>query len=132
MRRETLIAGKRLRVRGPTSSRDAYDVDGIIVEVHKDRRVLVQEKMYDTPTPVNLDGGWPVVKVTKPRKELTFMEQRGMWEKRFGVTHAHCPEECEHPQPFFTDDGRFVCGVCAIMHKKLSPIVPCTPATCKE
>ncbi len=132
MQKERYAVGKRFRARGPSTSGTMYDVDGIIVERRGGQRVLVQEKKYDTPTPVNLDGGWPVVKVTKLRKELTFMEQRALWEKRFGVTHAHCPEECEHPQPFFTDDGQFVCGVCAIMHKKLSPMVPCTPDTCKE
>lgn len=52
------------------------------------------------------------------------------WCKANGVTHGHCPEGCEHPQPFGLDDGRLVCGRCAHKYGELVEILPCTPELC--
>jgi hypothetical protein len=52
------------------------------------------------------------------------------WYERHGCSHAHCPNECEHPQPFMLDDGRVVCGRCAILDQELVDMLPCTPETC--
>jgi hypothetical protein len=46
------------------------------------------------------------------------------------VTHAHCPEGCEHPQPFVDVAGLLWCGRCWFMYGCLSLMVGCTPETC--
>lgn len=51
------------------------------------------------------------------------------WYAEQGVTHAHCPCGCEHPQPFILN-GKLVCGVCAIQDGKICEMVPCTPDVC--
>jgi len=53
------------------------------------------------------------------------------WCKERDCDHAHCPYECEHPQPFVLDDGRLVCGRCAFMDKELVEMLPCVPEVCK-
>lgn len=53
------------------------------------------------------------------------------WCAQRGVTHAHCPYECEHPQPFVLD-GVLVCGRCAFVDDTITPMVPCTPETCGD
>lgn len=45
--------------------------------------------------------------------------------------HAHCPYDCEHPQPF-EDFGVAVCGACWFINKELTPMVLCTPETCED
>jgi hypothetical protein len=45
--------------------------------------------------------------------------------------HAHCPYDCEHPQPIRNVlDGKLYCGRCWIVDNVKSEMVPCTPATC--
>jgi hypothetical protein len=51
------------------------------------------------------------------------------WCRERGVTHAHCPDGCEKPQPFVRD-GVLVCGRCAFKYGELVPMVPCTPDVC--
>jgi len=53
------------------------------------------------------------------------------WCLQHDCDHAHCPYDCEHPQPFVLDDGRLVCGRCAIIDHEIVEMVPCTPATCE-
>ena len=52
-----------------------------------------------------------------------------VWCRERNVTHAHCPHECEHPQPFMLD-GKLVCGRCAIVCGEIVEMVPCTPEDC--
>lgn len=37
------------------------------------------------------------------------------WCKLHNCDHAHCPCKCDHPQPFVLDDGRLICGQCALI-----------------
>lgn len=53
------------------------------------------------------------------------------WCDNEGVSHAHCPLECEHPQPF-TSDGKLYCGKCWFDSWTLTEMVPCTPEVCNE
>ena len=53
------------------------------------------------------------------------------WYARHGCDHAHCPHECEHPQPFM-DGERLVCGRCANVEHIETEMVPCTPEICIE
>lgn len=51
--------------------------------------------------------------------------------------HAHCPLDCEHPQPFQAlDDSekrmRWWCGRCAAKFGLLTEMVPCAPPYCAE
>lgn len=57
---------------------------------------------------------------------MTYLE----WCKQHDCTHAHCPYGCDHPQPFCLDDGRLVCGRCAIIDNELVEMIPCTPDNC--
>ena len=52
------------------------------------------------------------------------------WYQKHGCDHAHCPFDCEHPQPFLLADGRLVCGRCAILDHVISEMIPCTPDIC--
>lgn len=52
------------------------------------------------------------------------------WCKAHNCDHAHCPHDCDHPQPFVLADGRLVCGRCAIIDHELVEMVPCTPEHC--
>lgn len=49
-----------------------------------------------------------------------------------GVTHFHCPDGCEHPQPFMDDEGDYLCGRCFFVYGRMTPMVPCTPDICDE
>lgn len=51
------------------------------------------------------------------------------WYLAHGCDHAHCPCDCEHPQPWVTGD-RLVCGCCAV-DGELCDMVPCTPEVCE-
>jgi hypothetical protein len=53
------------------------------------------------------------------------------WCERHGVTHGHCPLDCEHPQPLLYRD-KLVCGRCLILCRTVSEIVPCGPENCDE
>lgn len=60
---EESVLGKQLVARGPNRLRpgDAPDVEGTIVEERRGGRLLmVKEDAYDTPTAVNIHGGWIV------------------------------------------------------------------------
>lgn len=59
-------------------------------------------------------------------QRLTYRE----WCQQHNCTHAHCPNECEHPQPFSIGD-KLYCGRCAIRDKTgLIEMIPCTPEVC--
>ena len=45
--------------------------------------------------------------------------------------HAHCPFECEHPQPFMYDEHRLVCGRCFFEEGKITEMVACKPEACE-
>jgi hypothetical protein len=45
--------------------------------------------------------------------------------------HYHCPQGCEHPQPFIVGE-LLVCGRCYFKHDDLTPMDPCSPETCGE
>jgi hypothetical protein len=61
--------------------------------------------------------------------ELRAAEDR--WYAERNCWHAHCPEDCEHPQPFLTSDGRLLCGRCWVMEQRVSEMIPCTPDACE-
>jgi hypothetical protein len=45
--------------------------------------------------------------------------------------HDHCPDGCEHPQPFADPDtGRRYCGRCWCVFGELVEVVPCTDDVC--
>jgi hypothetical protein len=46
--------------------------------------------------------------------------------------HYHCPNECEHPQPFRHTDGRVLCGICFFWRRTETEVFLCTPETCPE
>ena len=49
------------------------------------------------------------------------------------IEHGHCPNDCEHPQPFTLEDGKEYCGACYFHYNgQLSEMLPCTPDTCHE
>ena len=56
---------------------------------------------------------------------------RRVWYAAVGVTHAHCPDDCEHPQPFLLN-GTMYCGRCWFVYKQLNPMIPCRPSACAE
>jgi len=48
------------------------------------------------------------------------------------VNHFHCPNECEHPQPFELEGKRY-CGRCYFVDGNgLVEVIFCTPVTCPE
>lgn len=53
------------------------------------------------------------------------------WYTRNNCDHAHCPYECEHPQPFVHPDGRLLCGRCWFVENEETVMIPCTPGTCE-
>lgn len=53
------------------------------------------------------------------------------WCARMGASHAHCPYDCEHPQPFQTADGVLYCGRCLAKEGVLTEMIPCFPETCE-
>ena len=43
--------------------------------------------------------------------------------------HLHCPEGCEHPQPF--EAGQLIlCGLCFHVRDLVTPMVDCGPEIC--
>jgi hypothetical protein len=47
--------------------------------------------------------------------------------------HAHCPCDCEHPQPFQAwIEGICVelCGCCWVRYEAVCVMIPCTPENC--
>ena len=68
------------------------------------------------------------------RQQLEYRLKRNMagyteWCENSGVTHGHCPDGCEHPQPFALD-GILVCGRCYFIYNEIVEMVPCTPEYC--
>lgn len=53
------------------------------------------------------------------------------WCKVNNSSHAHCPNDCEHPQPFVVD-GELYCGRCAVYENELIEMVACDIKTCGE
>jgi len=60
------------------------------------------------------------------------------WYLLQGCTHAHCPYDCEHPQPVFgvieeALDGEWslFCGRC-LLSDLLTHMVPCVPGSCAD
>lgn len=51
------------------------------------------------------------------------------WYTAHNCTHAHCPGDCEHPQPFILDD-KLVCGRCYFKYDEVVEMIPCTPQVC--
>ena len=45
------------------------------------------------------------------------------------VHHFHCPDGCEHPQPFVSD-GRLLCGRCWFVVGVVTECVPCDDDVC--
>jgi hypothetical protein len=63
--------GMRLIARGPDRINGTPDVDGIIIGVRPDDgMVLVKEKHWDTPTVLNPNGGWFLLKPSLPDTNL--------------------------------------------------------------
>jgi|GraSoiStandDraft_4_1057263.scaffolds.fasta_scaffold2817339_2 hypothetical protein len=54
------------------------------------------------------------------------------WCEAKGVTHAHCPRGCWHPQPMLVWDGRLLCGRCWHVDGAMTEMVPCQPETCPD
>lgn len=62
------------------------------------------------------------------------------------IEHSHCPDGCEHPQPFvavlskgaaefhYLDPSKpyELCGRCFHLFGDITVMVPCTPATCPD
>ena len=48
------------------------------------------------------------------------------------ILPSHCHNDCEHPQPFKSDDGREWCGKCWCKYHVAVEMIPCTPETCKN
>ncbi len=54
------------------------------------------------------------------------------WYTKNGCDHAHCPLECEHPQPFYDDRLKeLLCGRCWFVHGLCTIMVPCNQETCE-
>lgn len=53
------------------------------------------------------------------------------WCVARGCSHAHCPHDCESPQPF-VDGERLLCGRCWHLEGIETEMVPCTPEMCAE
>ena len=51
------------------------------------------------------------------------------WCKENHCDHGHCPEDCEHPQPFI-HDGQLYCGEHWVLGGVLCEMIPCTPENC--
>lgn len=54
------------------------------------------------------------------------------WYRDHNCSHAHCPDGCEHPQPFLADDGRMLCGRCAVKYGEAVEVEPCSPLNCPD
>lgn len=54
-----------------------------------------------------------------------------VWCIERGVTHAHCPDGCEHPQPFVATTGELLCGRCWHKYRQITVMQPCHPETCE-
>lgn len=48
----------------------------------------------------------------------------GGWCQFFNVNHAHCPDNCEHPQPIVVDH-KLICGRCWFKYNQITLMTPC-------
>ncbi len=53
------------------------------------------------------------------------------WYSQHDCTHAHCPLECEKPQPMLRD-GKMLCMKCWVLDGIESEVIPCTPSLCGD
>jgi hypothetical protein len=54
------------------------------------------------------------------------------WCEANRCDHGHCPEDCEHPQPF-ARDGKLYCGRCWFVYgETLTEMIPCGPVVCND
>jgi len=53
------------------------------------------------------------------------------WYQQNGCEHAHCPYDCDHPQPIM-DGEKLICASClhASQGKAFVEMIPCTPDVC--
>ena len=51
------------------------------------------------------------------------------WYSQYDTDHAHCPYNCEHPQPFMNEED-LICGRCWFVDCIRSVMIPCIPSTC--
>jgi hypothetical protein len=65
---------------------------------------------------------------------MTDLELKEEWYKQHNCTHAHCPYECEHPQPFICSELpiELACGKCWWDTKTIVKMIPCIPESCNE
>ena len=53
-----------------------------------------------------------------------------LWLQARGADHAHCPNDCESPQPFL-DGARALCGRCWFEAGTETEVRPCAPSVCE-
>jgi hypothetical protein len=53
-----------------------------------------------------------------------------LWYESHHCSHAHCPNDCEHPQPFLAADGRLLCGRCSVYGQQAVEMLPCDEDLC--
>lgn len=58
------------------------------------------------------------------------VERKAAWYARHDCSHAHCPLDCEHPQPFL-DGDILLCGRCWFIEGRQTEMVACTPDVCE-
>lgn len=73
--------------------------------------------------------------ITEEYKRMLFEEDQ--WYKENNCDHAHCPDNCEHPQPFIQHGkaghkNKMYCGRCYHKYNEMNEMIPCTPEVCKE
>lgn len=60
---------------------------------------------------------------------MTYQE----WMIKNDCDHGHCPNDCDHPQPFWNDQvNALICGRCAFKFNEVMEMIPCTPINCDE
>ncbi len=60
---------------------------------------------------------------------MSKIETREEWYRANDCSHAHCPFECEHPQPF-VDEEELLCGRCWFKFGERTIMIPCIPEIC--
>ncbi len=63
------------------------------------------------------------------------IDHYAVWCASHKTTHGHCPEGCEHPQPFAVvmsgeTEPRLICGRCWIIERTVTEMVPCVEGVC--
>lgn len=54
------------------------------------------------------------------------------WCAAHDCSHAHCPYDCEHPQPYIDEDGTLLCGRCFWEADEHVVMEPCNKETCPD